>query len=36
MQHEVEMFEMPPSFNDLLWRVKEKFEGYFHIEVEVW
>lgn len=32
MQHEVEMFEMPPSFSDLLWWVNEKFECYFTLK----
>lgn len=32
MQHEVEKFEMPPSFSDLVWRVKEKFEGVFTLK----
>lgn len=32
MQYEVEIFEMPPSFNDLVCRVKKNFDGDFALK----
>jgi hypothetical protein len=32
MQYEVEIFEMPPSFTDLVCWVKKNFDGYFALK----
>ena len=35
MEEELEMFDEAPTFNELLLRVKEKFDGHFILKGEV-